>query len=489
MKFGEICENNKILNRDFLDKEILGVCQNDREVKSGDVYFNLSKNYENGLLNSKNALKNGASFVVSQVKLPIENLCLVDDVRETFGECCCNFYGNPSKMMKVIGITGTNGKTTTTHIISEILRHSGNKVATIGTMGVDFDGDNEDYSMTTPDVDILQKEFAKMVKSGVQYVVMEVSAHAIEQKRIYGINFDVAVLTNITQDHLDYFGTMDNYAECKISLFSPKYSKSAVVCADDDYGIKLLEKIQIPTISYGLNNPADVFAVNMQEGISGSKFCCNVLDDVCDIKTNLVGEYNIQNVLGALSACSLLGISLEDAKNALEYISPVEGRFNVVKYKVKNIVIDFAHTPDGLEKVLKTAKDICEGKLFCVFGCGGNRDVDKRHKMGKIAEKYADIVCLTNDNPRFEEPAKIVSDIEKGMKKSHFVELDRKLAIEKMIGLSKEGDIVVIAGKGGEKYQIIGDKKIDYNDFDVVYNLVNNETKKNMVKFKENYGD
>ncbi len=486
MRFGDILGKTKILNTAFLNEEVVGLSQESKTISNGEIFFNLCEDYENSLKYSKEALERGAKFVVSQIKLPIEKLCLASDIRECFGECCCNFYDNPSKKLKIIGITGTNGKTTCAHVISEILRFAGKKVATIGTMGIEFDGQTEDYSMTTPDVDVLQKSFSQMQKSGVEYVVMEVSAHAIAQKRIHGITFDVGVLTNITQDHLDYFGSMENYKNCKLSLFVPKTMKSAVICADDESGRELLRRITLPTISYGLENPADVFAVNINGDFSHTDFYCNVLDEIYNVNTNLIGGYNVLNTLAGLSVCVNLGIDLEKAVESLRYINPVEGRFNVIKFKDKNIVIDFAHTPDGLEKVLSVAKELCMGNLYCVFGCGGNRDKDKRHKMGTIAEKYCDYVCLTDDNPRFENSLDIIKDIEKGMKKSHFVEPDRKLAIEKMVNYAKKDDVLVIAGKGGEKYQIVGDKKLDYNDFDVIYKIIKNETEKSI---KEKYGN
>lgn len=486
MKVSKLLSNVKVLNNFNNDLDIYEIRKNSKEVKVGDVFFDLSSSYEKGLNNAKEAVSNGASLVVSENRLPIDNLCLVEDVHSVFGKACANFYDNPAQKMKLIGITGTNGKTTTTHLISQALKGLGKKVGTIGTMGVKFDGRVLDYSMTTPDADILQKSFYDMQKSGVEYVVMEVSAHAISQKRVEGLKFDVGVLTNITQDHLDYFDTMENYRDCKLSFFTSEHIKSAVVCADDESGRKLLKKIKVPCISYGLNNPADVFAIGIRGGLEGTEFYGNILDFVSMIKTNLVGDYNVLNVLASLATIASLGLDLEKAVESLEYILPVEGRFNVVKYKGKYIIIDFAHTPDGLENVLSTAKKICKGKLYCVFGCGGNRDSDKRPKMGAIAERLCDYVCLTNDNPRKEDPAKIVYDIEKGMKKSHFVELDRQSAISKMINLSKKDDVIIIAGKGGEKYQIVGDKKLDYNDFDAVYKVINGDKKK---EIKEKYGN
>ena len=486
MKVSKLFNGIKILNKCDLDLDIKEVKKNSKNVKQGDIFFDLSSSYECGLKNCQEALSNGAVMVVSENRLPLKNLCLVQDSHSAFSSACENYYDEPSKKMKIIGITGTNGKTTCAHLISEMLKGQGKNVGTIGTMGVKFAGQDIDYSMTTPDADDLQRTFYEMQKSGVEYVVMEVSAHAIAQRRVEGVKFEVGVLTNITQDHLDYFGTMENYRDCKLSFFTDEYIKSAVVSSDDESGRELLKNIKAPALSFGLQNPADVFAVKIKGGLDGAEFYGNILDDVYKVKTNLVGEYNVSNVLASLSVMATLGFDVSKAVESLKTIKPVEGRFNVIKYKGKYIVIDFAHTPDGLENVLKTAKKICKGKLYCVFGCGGNRDSGKRPKMGAIAEKYSDYVCVTNDNPRFENPTKIASDIEKGMRKSHFVELDRQSAIEKMISLSKKDDIILIAGKGGEKYQIVGDKKLDYNDFDAVYKIIKNDVRK---EIKEKYGN
>ncbi len=459
------------------------VKRDSKSVKGGDVFYDLSDNYQKGYQYAKEALERGAVKVVTERNYPLDKLEIVKDVRKEFGEACAKEYGYPAKDLRIIGITGTNGKTTCTHILYEILKGLNHKVARVGTLGVHYDDVDKDYDMTTPDADILQREFYEMKKRGIEFVVMEVSAHAISQKRIEEILFEVGVLTNITQDHLDYFGTMEKYAECKLSFFDKKYVKSAVVNIDDKYALPLFKDSKVPTIYYGVKNPADVFAVNVNCGANGSEFFCNIFDDVYDIKTKLVGEYNVMNVLACLSVCANLGLDMQKVCEKLKTINPVEGRFNVINIGGKNMIIDFAHTPDGLEKVLMTARKLSPKRLYCIFGCGGNRDVDKRHKMGAIAEKYADYVCLTNDNPRLEDENLIIKDIEKGMEKPHMVETDRAKAIEKVFKFMQSGDVVVIAGKGAEKYQIIGTQKVDYSDFDVVYSLLKNE------KTKEEYGN
>lgn len=469
MKIKKLFEGQEIFGLTDLEMDIESIKKDSRLCRQNDVFFDLSSNYTKSLENCTEAIKNGAKVVVSSQLLPIDELIKVKDVRESFALACKNFYNCSCDKLKIIGITGTNGKTTTSHIVAECLKYAGYKVGVIGTMGVFYDDKTLDFDMTTPDSDDLHFAFDKMVQSGVQYVVMEVSAHAIAQKRVHGINFEVGVLTNITQDHLDYFHTFENYADCKLSFFKPENMKMAVVCADDQQGQLLIENSSMPVISYGINNPADVFAVDIDESMKRSQFFCNAMDEVVKIDTNLIGQYNIENSLAGIGVCTCLGLKLKTVAQGLKFIRPVEGRFNIISTHNRNIIIDFAHTPDGLEKVLSTAKSLCKGKLYCIFGCGGNRDVDKRHKMGMISEKYCDYVCLTNDNPRFEEPRSIVANIEEGMTKGHMVELDRTEAIRKMLAICRPDDVLVIAGKGGEKYQSIGGKKIPYNDFDAVY--------------------
>ena len=244
--------------------------------------------------------------------------------------------------------------------------------------------------------------------------------------------------------------------------------KQAVVCVDDPHCFKFAQKIQLPTSTYGLNTPADSFAIDLVCTLNGSGFIANVMDSVFQIKTNLIGEFNVLNAVGSLTVCKLLGLDDSQLATAANFINPIEGRFNIYDCGGYFAVIDFAHTPDGLKNVLKSCKSLIDGRVFLVFGCGGNRDATKRAEMGMVAQELADCVCLTNDNPRFEAPIEIIQDIEKGMTKEHFIEMDRALAIKKMLGLAKEGDIVIIAGKGAEKYQEIMGVKHLYSDQKVV---------------------
>lgn len=454
---------------DFDSLEISNISRDSKTVQSGDAYFCLTKDENKALERCSEALENGAEVVFSSVNLPYSNAICVKDCRKVFAYACANFYDRACDDLKIVGITGTNGKTTTSYIIGEMLKRNGRKVGIIGTNGVFYNGKTLESPLTTPDADFLHRTFKEMRDDGVEYVVMEVSAHAIEQKRIEGIKFEIGVLTNITQDHLDYFKTFTAYEKAKLSFFKKEHMKKAVICGDDNSACKLLHGCKVPITTYGIYGPCDTFAIDICCSMNGSRFTSNVCDNVIEIKTNLIGQYNVYNSLAGLTVCKELGLNNQELALGLNFINPVEGRFNVIPMDGKYVVIDFAHSPDSLMNVLKAAKLLTDKKVYVVFGCGGNRDKDKRGKMGRIAESYADYVCLTDDNPRLEKSEDIIADIESGMKKNHFVEPNRKAAIKKMILLASAGDIVIIAGKGAEKYQEIGTVKYPYNDFDVVY--------------------
>lgn len=437
----------------------------------GDVYFCFSKDFQTAHDRCQKAIDNGSKIVVSNFEMPFDEdkYIVSKDCRSVFAKCCANFYHHACDKMKIIGITGTNGKTTTSHIVGEMLKRNGKKVGVIGTSGVYYDGKVLPCPLTTPDADFLHKTFFDMQACGIEYVIMEVSAHAIDQKRIDGIKFAIGVLTNITQDHLDYFKTFDSYKNAKLNFLTKQHVKKAIVCVDDENVQAFLPKSQVPILTYGIDSPSDVFGIDICCSMNGSHFVANVNDSVIEIKTNLIGKYNVENCLAALSVCKELGLDDKQLATGLNFINPVEGRFNVINIDGKYVIVDFAHSPDSLMNVLKTAKNLTDRRVFVVFGCGGNRDKTKRWQMGKVAEEFADYVCLTDDNPRTENSLEIIADIEKGMKKPHAVEPDRFLAIKKMIDFAQVGDIVLIAGKGAEKYQEIGTEKRPYNDFESVY--------------------
>lgn len=454
----------------FQGREVELLTKDVDRVNENSVYFCLTGDVQKAKERCIEAKERGAMLVLSEQDVTGEEV-IVKDVRDLFANACANFYGRACDELKIVGVCGTNGKTTTSYVIGEILKRNDKSVGVIGTNGVCYNGKTFDCPLTTPDADFLHKTFLDMKNVGVEYVVMEVSAHAIVQKRINGIKFDVGVLTNITQDHLDYFKTMDAYEKAKLSFFCSEHIKEAVVCVDDERARHVYDVADVPITTYGIKNPADCFAIDACFSMSGTSFVANVCDSVMAIKTNLIGDYNVYNALASLCVCQKLGIGDKDLARGLGYVNPVEGRFNVINYTGRYVVIDFAHSPDGLMNVLKTARSLTEQKVYVIFGCGGNRDRGKRAQMGQIAEEYADYVCLTDDNPRLERSEDIIADIESGMTKPHMVEPDRKSAIKKMIDFAKPGDIVLVAGKGAEKYQEVGSEKRPYNDFDAVYGL------------------
>lgn len=458
---------NVILNADQQSIEVKQVKIKIEEICKGDLFLDL-----NGTSNINDVLKEKPAFVVRfapKNKNEGRNIYSYNDMRGLFAIACKNLSYCACDDLTIIGVTGTNGKTSTVKLIADILKQSGKKVATIGTMGAEFLGTVVDTGFTTPDPDILHDLLYKMRLSGVTHVVMEVSAHAIYLKKLEGIKFEVLAITNITQDHLDFFETIENYSQTKLKIFNKKNVKQAVVCADDERCRQLIQKPKIPTISYGTECPSDIFAIDIKTSFKGTSFICNCLDEIFRVDSRLVGDYNVLNILCAIGVCNLLKLQLRDICMGILNSESEVGRFNVTRFNGINVVIDYAHTPDGLQKVLNTTRGLCSGKVFLVFGCGGNRDSAKRPIMGSIAQLYCDHVILTSDNPRFEEPYKIIEDIKKGMTEKFEIEVDRRTAIYKGLSMCGENDCIIIAGKGGEKYQDIKGQKIPYSDFDEVY--------------------
>lgn len=465
----------KVIGETNLD--ILDITYNSKKVKKGYLFVCLCGENSDGHDFAKDAERNGAAAILceKQVQVNIPQI-VVSSTRKALSKVFSCFYDNPQNKLKIIGLTGTNGKTTTSFLIKSILEESGKKVGLIGTQGAFIGKQFFQTGLTTPDPQLLFKLLKQMVDFGVEYVVMEVSAHALALDKTEGIVFEVGVLTNLTQDHLDFFKTMENYKRAKLKLFEGNKIKSAVLNFDDEFGSKLAETITVPFLSYSLNNPSDVFAAKIGNKNGKNKFIVNILDNVFDVESNLIGEFNIYNSLAAASVAAMLGCSTKQIKNGLEKLLGVEGRLN--RFNLSNGVvafIDFAHTPDGIEQALNAIRELKFKQIITVFGCSGNRDKDKRHKMGQIAEKLSDYVVLTTDNPRFENPELILDDIEIGMEKTaHTRFVSREQAIEFALTLAKKGDCVAILGKGAETYQDINGVNVPYSDFEVVKNFNEN---------------
>ncbi len=461
----EILKNFK--NYENLDIE--GIEFNSKKNLKNKLFFALKGTNTDGHNFANEAIKNGAIAIVCEKFLDINfiNQIVVKSSRIALAQVSANFFGNPAKGLDLIGVTGTNGKTTITHVLKAIFQEAGLSVGIIGTLGYYINEKHFKCDMTTPDPLILHKIFSQMKNKGVKIVVMEVSAHAIALEKIYGLDFKFGVLTNITQDHLDFFTTMENYRETKFKFLNSPNIKSLVLNADDPSYAHLQN---LSSISYGIKNPSDSFAIDISLKIGSSQYVLNVLDNIIPIKSNLSGLFNVYNVLAASTISILMGIKMEIIKEAINNLLPIEGRFNVINTNRGKIIVDFAHTPDGLQNILKSVRELSKDKLICVFGCNGNRDQLKRPIMGRIAEELCDEIILTSDNPRFENPLLICDDILEGVveKEKFKIETDRKKAIE--LGLCKldKKSILVICGKGGEKYQDINGINVPYDDFEEV---------------------
>jgi len=473
------------------DVEITDLTINSKDVKNGSLFFCLKGTNYNGLDYVSDAIENGAKAIVSSVEFKTDiPLIVVNNPRVAMCKIASAFYNNPEKKLKLVGVSGTNGKTTTTYIIKKILESAGHKVGLIGTSANYIGSVMLPPKLTTPDPIDLFNLFNQMVKTNCEYVVMEVSAHAIYFKKLDNLIFETMVLSNITQDHLDFFKTFDNYKNTKISFFNSLHTKSACFNMDDPSFCDAVRQCDVPYLSMSKTSDADCKATPIKSTIKGNVFDLDILGNTARINFQLPGAFNISNALQAASACSQLGIKLKDIEQGLNSIEQVKGRFNIVDTGLDfDVVIDYAHTPDGIENIVNAINAIKTNKSILVFGCGGNRDSSKRAIMGNIATKLCDYVVVTSDNPRFEKPDLIIKDIVKGINKTNFeTEVDRRLAIEKAMRLANCGDIVIVAGKGCEDYQEINGIKHHFLDEEVVLEIAkklrNEQTSKNIKRVK-----
>lgn len=479
MKLDELIEHldyKDLVN--FKNVEVTGISYNSKTTKKGDIFICLTGEYTDGHEYAQNAIENGAVALLTEhtVEAGKTPQIVVSSTRHKIADIADRFYSSPSKGINLIGITGTNGKTTVTHLIQKILEENGEKCALIGTLGykLSSNGEYRDAKHTTPQAPELQATL-RMIKDveKIDNVVMEVSSHALEQNRVGGCQFNGAVLTNLTQDHLDYHITMENYFEAKALLFRGlSEGDFAVINADDSYAQKFLDAVPegVKKFTYGVKKNAEVMAKDINFSLNGAEFtlCLNGEKEY-SVNLHMNGMFSVYNVLAAVTASIAMGIDIKTALKALENVKGVAGRFEVVAKKPL-VIVDYAHTPDGLENVLKSAREITpkDGKLICLFGCGGDRDATKRPKMGAIAERLADKIVITSDNPRSEDPQQIITDIIAGLKNVNTetvtVEPDRGHAISLLKTIAGNNDVVVIAGKGHENYQILKDRTIHFDD-------------------------
>ncbi|HOO22334.1 MAG TPA: UDP-N-acetylmuramoyl-L-alanyl-D-glutamate--2,6-diaminopimelate ligase [Clostridia bacterium] len=432
------------------------------EIQPNTLYFCLKDDAES----VKNAVRAGASVIVAQKGYENAPCVIVDDIRTAMSAISSDFFENAHKKLTIIGAVGTNGKTTTTHIMAAILRQKGHKTAIIGTLGAELEGEKADFGLTTPDPIPLHRIFAKCVEMGITHVVMEISAHAIFFKKLHGVKCDYVIFTNISQDHLDFFGDMRTYADTKLNFFTPENVGVAVVNADDIYASRLISDNKVFTLSYGLKNPSDVFAVDLSFKNGKTTFVANAFDKIFEVNIPLLGEFNVYNTLSAIAVAATMGIDYDTIITALEKLPEVPGRFNIIKSDI-TVIIDYAHTPDGLENVLFAIRKFADKDIITVFGCGGNRDKTKRPIMGEISAKYSNLTIITSDNPRMENPMNIINEIAEGHKtvNDNFIKVaDRTKAINFAVRIAQKGDVILIAGKGAEPYIDERGTKRPYSD-------------------------
>lgn len=467
------------------EADVTAICANSRKCSENpgkSLFVAIDGTHANGHSFIPDACSNGAAAVICSNPANIPAgvpYAVVDDTREAIGLLAQALYGWPARKLTCIGITGTNGKSTTAHIIFKALNDMGIRTGMFGTITYETGLRSVQARMTSPDPTDLAEMMAEMVGAGLTHMVMEVSSHAIDQKRAAGLTFKAAIFTNLTGDHLDYHVTMEEYFNAKARLFEALASDAyAIINRDDKYSEQLAQRTKAKVIWYGLNPLADIRGLIKTIDADGTNFDLTVNDRTTEIHTPLIGRHNVFNILAAVGALQAIGI---DPQNAIEKIAAVRnipGRLQRIVTKGNyKVFIDYAHTDDAMANVLSALRPITPNRIIVVFGCGGDRDKTKRPRMAKVAQEYADVIVVTSDNPRSEEPQTIINDIMTGFDQEHFnrvqIYLDRKQAIEQAINFADNGDIILIAGKGHENYQIIKGLRNHFDDVEVAQAAVN----------------
>lgn len=479
MKISDLIKNVKSVKIEGFDSDIDHIAYNTSDVIAGSLFFCIEGIKTDGHLFAQKAVDLGAKAIVISKEVEINGEVTkikVEDTRAAMSIMSANFYDNPSSVMDVIGITGTNGKTTSTFMLKSILDYCGKTTGLMGTI-FNISGKNiEEAKRTTPESMDLQKIFNSMKEDKVNACIMEISSHSLELKRVFGVKFKVGIFTNLTQDHLDFHKNMENYFNAKMKLF--ENCELAVVNIDDEYGKKVVDRVNSNSITYGIDNidGCDVIAKDIVISEEGSKFNLCYKNEVIPIKLAMPGKFNIYNALGCAAASIGMGIAIDKIKLGLENLKAVPGRSEKISTnKDYTLVIDYAHSPDSIINILKTAREYTRGKLYILFGCGGDRDITKRSIMGRSAGELADFCIVTSDNPRSEDPIKIINDILPGINETncpYVIIADRKEAIKYALDNAKAGDVVIIAGKGHETYQELMGKKIHFDEREIIHELL-----------------
>ncbi|MBQ4092606.1 MAG: UDP-N-acetylmuramoyl-L-alanyl-D-glutamate--2,6-diaminopimelate ligase [Firmicutes bacterium] len=457
------------------DPEITSLQYDSRLAEQGCVFFCIRGEASDGHRFAAMAVEKGAVALVCEEKLELDvPQLIVEDSRLALAYLAEAWYGLPHKALKILGVTGTNGKTTTTHLVKHILDAAGKKVALMGTNHIIIGDTVYPATHTTPDSLQLSSYLRKMVDAGCEYLIMEVSSHALKQGRTAALDFKTGAFTNLTQDHLDYHKTFDDYLAAKCILFKGLDAEKgrAVVNIDSSYGEAFVAASSAPVWTYGKGEKADLCASNIEVTTDGTSFDLRFEGEVYPVKIRLIGDFNVYNTLTAIGIAAAEGLDMKTILDAIATAEQVKGRFEKVKEAFgPTVIVDYAHTPDGLQNILETAQKLRTNRMILVFGCGGDRDKTKRPIMGKIGGTYADYSFVTSDNPRTEDPMSIIRMVEEGVKESggkYEVCCDRRDAIRNAILMAEDDDIVVVAGKGHEDYQIIGTEKIHFDDLEEV---------------------
>ena len=456
------------------DARVFGITHNSKSVQVGDLYVALLGANNHGIDFVDEAIANGAVAVASDVHgVKIANrkgLATIElsNAREQMAMLAAEVYGHPEQKIMLTGVTGTNGKTTTTHILRSIFLDAEKHVGVIGTLGTFLDEEHLPGARTTPESTDLYATLALMVERGITHVFMEVSSHALALCRVSGIKFDVSIFTNLTQDHLDFHGSMDNYFAAKALLFTPEFSKQAIICTDDDWGIKLAAQVKIPKVTIGANGDWKTSRANSNtDGMTTQQIEIRNSDSF-SLSVNMLGSYNATNAACALAASHLLGLPLAAGLESLRNVRSIPGRLERVSIESPGTaIVDYAHTPDAVATVLTVIKDANPRRIITVIGCGGDRDSLKRPIMGKVAAQLSDVVIVTDDNPRSEDPAVIRKSVIDGTKDGQaqvFEVADRRVAISEALKLAEPGDVIAVLGKGHETGQEIADKVLPFDD-------------------------
>lgn len=469
------------------DMEVKGLALDSRQVEPGYVFVALEGHFEHGLAYAEAAISRGAIAVLCDsqydqycqqilAKISARTVCIaIKHLPLKLSQLANVFYGHPSEKLFVSGVTGTDGKTTVSHFIAQSMQSSESPAALIGTLANGLINQLDKSAQTTPDMLALQRMLAQYVDDGATNVSMEVSSHGLDQGRVEGVSFDVAILTNLSRDHLDYHGNIEAYKQAKKKLFISDASKALVLNADDALGQELFQQLSgdKPIWLYGMHedrvrkSQMYVYATALETHRDGMKFILHSSQGSAEITTGLIGDFNVYNMLACFCVLLQSGLNFNLAVKRIEKLKTVPGRMEIIAQPDKPaVVIDYAHTPEALSQVLKNIRKHTDGKVICVFGCGGDRDAGKRPIMAQVAEENSDLVILTSDNPRNEDPALIIDEVQQGVRDplKLIVEADRARAIQQAIKMASADDLILLAGKGHEDYQIIGNKKIPFSD-------------------------